>query len=241
MAQSSLRSSHWWPRWRASRAPPGWGGEWDSLRPACLPPGEPPLGRAPFQGFCCAGLGPQAMVFVRSLRTEISLCEMSMIPAQLSRGSWSRAAAGVATTAATRAVVSSALFAGTSPPRALHGTESGSSRRSSFTLAMARSTSSLATCCSRAGPGIPSCRSQVPGSGHAGRRLDPARAALQDCSTVRWMSSSRRLSNSPSLPKIRMSPCCTGVVLTMAPWITVWAFASLKPCKRCTCTGLLES
>mmetsp|Transcript_117796 Transcript_117796/g.234690 ORF Transcript_117796/g.234690 Transcript_117796/m.234690 type:complete len:273 (-) Transcript_117796:1260-2078(-) len=64
---------------------------------------------------------------------------------------------------------------------------------------------------------------------------------MQHSSTACWTSSSRRLSNRPSLPKTSKSPCCTGVVLTMAPWITVCAFASLKPWSRCTCTGLRVS
>mmetsp|Transcript_97917 Transcript_97917/g.304496 ORF Transcript_97917/g.304496 Transcript_97917/m.304496 type:complete len:223 (+) Transcript_97917:122-790(+) len=173
-----------------------------------------------------------------------------MTPAQLSRGSSSSPASSTSsgsTTAATSAVVSSALFAGTSPPCAPQGSCRSASGGSSFTRAMASSTRASAVRCSCAGPGASaggvggwSEERRRPGSGRGGGRPPPPKPA-QPRSTASWMSSSRRLSKRPSLPMTRRSPGSTGVVLTMAPWMTVWALASLKPCSRCTCTGLRES
>mmetsp|Transcript_99098 Transcript_99098/g.289120 ORF Transcript_99098/g.289120 Transcript_99098/m.289120 type:complete len:211 (-) Transcript_99098:1965-2597(-) len=154
ITQSSLWSSQWPWRRRSVREEPGRGGESEALRnlAASTLPARALLGwrswdRPPALGFCRPARQPfssPGAMLVRSPRTGLLGAMSSITPAQLSSLS---VAAGLAsaTTTATSAVVSSALFAGTSPPSIPQGMEWASSVLSSLTLAIARSTSAAAT------------------------------------------------------------------------------------------------
>mmetsp|Transcript_15714 Transcript_15714/g.36719 ORF Transcript_15714/g.36719 Transcript_15714/m.36719 type:complete len:200 (-) Transcript_15714:789-1388(-) len=148
------------------------------------------------------------------------------------------------TTSATMAVVSSAL------PLSRREAVDSSPRfscSSGWTLRIAASTSATAVCssCLTAGSRC-SCRpssksaSLLTGCTDASMRLAQS-PDVQCFSTIRVMSSSRRLSKIPSLPRTRRSPLWQLTVFIRAPEITKCVSEDAVLAKRVTCTGLLAS
>mmetsp|Transcript_89692 Transcript_89692/g.254309 ORF Transcript_89692/g.254309 Transcript_89692/m.254309 type:complete len:202 (-) Transcript_89692:1346-1951(-) len=197
------------------------------------------------------------MVLVLSLRMRLSsLSGWAVASPQLLRSSLyvsdsCLSELSARTIEATMAVVSSALFAGTSASCELQGARAAGSDASNFTRRMARDTSAAAACRSCAASGsasISASGSMKDGMSSrpacSGRRWMPhgppaaaARGWEQCDSSVRLMSSSPRLSNRPSVPSTTRSPCRTGVEPMVAPWITACACEPLRPWRRCTWTG----